>query len=158
VTTLHARQPSPTGGCGAATQPRIRLVRPVEWLAGPVGRRYGYAGMLSLAGGYTLAIVLLARQGAMPVPAPFLRIPDESYYLWSAWFIGPVLLAGWLVAAAAMQLSARALGEGARSRTSPRRWVWPSRLRPQPRYSQTSSWASSATTEASGPSAGTARR
>lgn len=86
-----------------------RVDNAVQWLV-PLGRRYGYAAMLSLAAGYTLAIGLLARQGAMPVPAPFLRIPDESYYLWSTWFIGLVLLAGWLLAAAAMHLSAHALG------------------------------------------------
>lgn len=76
----------------------------------PDARRFGYGAMVALAGGYTLAIALLARQGATPIPAPFLRIPDEIYYLWAIAFTGPALLAGWLLATAVMQLTARVAG------------------------------------------------
>jgi hypothetical protein len=110
--SIHARDHLSPG------RPLDRERRSVEvWLAaafgaavGPGRRWRGTVAMLALAGGYTLAVSLLAQQGATPVPSPFLRIPDETYYWWSMVFIGPVLLAGWLLAAAMVQLWGRTVG------------------------------------------------
>jgi hypothetical protein len=79
-------------------------------LAWPVKRRSGYLAMLAIASAYTVVCALLAWRGVDPVPGPWLRIPAESYYLWALLFYGATLLAGWLLAAAVMQLWARALG------------------------------------------------
>lgn len=66
--------------------------------------------MLALASAYTVVCALLAWRGVDPVPAPWVAIPADSYYLWAIVFYGPALLAGWLLAAAVIQLWARALG------------------------------------------------
>lgn len=110
MATRQQGQDRSTARAGAPAPLSNRVLGATRTLLGPAGRRYGYAAMLALAASYTLVIALLARQGAMPTPAPFLRIPDEDYYLWSVWFIGPVLIAGWLLAAASMHLLACWLG------------------------------------------------
>lgn len=85
---------------------RGRVSSLLDW---PVKRRSGYLAMLAIASAYTVVCGLLAWRGVDPVPGPWLRIPAESYYLWALLFYGAALLAGWLLAAAVMQLWARAL-------------------------------------------------
>ncbi len=48
--------------------------------------------------------------GAMDGFAPFLRIPNDQYYLWEAIFIVPVSLGGWIMIAGIVQLVARQFG------------------------------------------------
>lgn len=93
-----------------ASTPKVRAGL-LDW---PVKRRAGYLAMTTIACAYTVVFGLMALHGLDPVPDPWLRIPADRYYLWSVAFSGPALLAGWLLAAATMQLWARTLGgEGA---------------------------------------------
>jgi hypothetical protein len=48
--------------------------------------------------------------GALPMPEPYLRIPDADYFRWGAYFYGPAIIAAWLLASDVMYLLARTFG------------------------------------------------
>lgn len=91
---------------------------PVAWLRRVLSRpqrgRFAFLAMLAMAIAYTLVAVFLAIIGGTPNPAPYLRIPDDSYFFWASFFYTPVLLFGWVLASAVMQIVARALGGSGR--------------------------------------------
>jgi hypothetical protein len=61
--------------------------------------------MLGVAAvGYSVVALELALAGATPMPEPYLRIGDGSYFLWGALFYAPVILAAWLLASGAIYL------------------------------------------------------
>ena len=86
----------------------------VHWFEGQMRRpdrlRRGLSALAAIAAGYAVAIVLLALGGAAPGTAPWLALPTETYFYWEATFIAPVIFAAGLLAAATMQLLARAAG------------------------------------------------
>lgn len=85
--------------------------RTLEELAGdPRALRHGLTLMLGLAIAYTAVDVFLALGDVHPIPEPFLRIPSDEYYTWSAPFYGVTFFGGWLLSTAVMQLLARAAG------------------------------------------------
>jgi hypothetical protein len=76
--------------------------------------RRQWTGLAWLAGtglGYAACILLLAAGGDVPGDmAPWLAIPRDAYFWWEAAFIGPVVVAGGLLAAAGVYLLGRAAG------------------------------------------------
>jgi hypothetical protein len=67
-----------------------------------------------MAIGYSLVEWFLYRERFDPIPAPFLRIPNDSYYAWATLFGAPTIIGGWLVASALIQLIPRAAGGSGR--------------------------------------------
>lgn len=66
--------------------------------------------MIAMSAAYTLVAVFLAIIGGTPNPQPYLRIPSEQYFFWASFFYAPVLILGWVLAGAVMQIVGRALG------------------------------------------------
>ena len=75
--------------------------------------RVGRAAILLIAAGYTIAIAVLWIAGAkMTIPA-WLPIPEDQYYAVETFFIGPLTIALWIVAAwVAHRLAGRVGGRG----------------------------------------------
>ena len=73
-----------------------------------------WAGLAWLAGtglAYAACLLLLAAGGDAPGDmTPWLAIPTEVYFWWEAAFIGPVVVAGGLLASAVVYLMGRAAG------------------------------------------------
>ena len=109
-----------TGGSRTGPRPGIGqlivglLRRPTPTLEDlardPAGWKRGLTLMVLMALAYTVTDVMLALGKVDPIPEPFLRIPTDQYYWWAAIFYGATFLAAWLLATAAMQLTARATG------------------------------------------------
>jgi hypothetical protein len=76
----------------------------------PARLRRGLLALAALAVAYMACILLLAIGGARPGTDPWLAIPLDTYFYWEALFIGPVIFAGGMLAAAAIHLTARAVG------------------------------------------------
>src|SRR5207244_10205207 len=62
----------------------------------------------AVAVGYSLVAFELSAANASPMPDPYLRISNHSYFLWGTLFYGPVLVGGWLLAAGVLYLLASA--------------------------------------------------
>ncbi len=83
----------------------------VAWFRRASTARNSYALLTFGAIGYSLGVALpLAVAGALPMPDPFLRIPNADYFYWGIYFYAPVILAAWLLAAACMYLVGWAFG------------------------------------------------
>jgi hypothetical protein len=75
------------------------------------GAAFSYGLLAFAASGYSVGVALpLAIAGAVPMPAPFLRIPDTEFFYWGVYFYAPVIVAAWLLASATMFVLASALG------------------------------------------------
>lgn len=72
--------------------------------------RNAYALVAAVAIGYSLVAFELARANALPMPDPFLRIPDEQYFQWGGWFYAPVIVGAWLLTSAVIFALGRGLG------------------------------------------------
>jgi hypothetical protein len=81
-----------------------------EFLKNKNMMRIAYYAMIALAILYTLVSFFLGQVHATPSPDPYLRVPNENYYYWATIWYGISILAGWILAAACMQLLARATG------------------------------------------------
>jgi len=79
-------------------------------LADPHRLRIGMLCLVGIAVLYAVTLLLLAIGGDKPGPAPWLDIPRSSYFYWEAAFATPVFIAAGVLAAASMQLLARAWG------------------------------------------------
>ena len=79
-------------------------------LADPRRLRTGMLWLAIVALAYGGCLLLLASGGGEPGPAPWLDIPQSSYYYWEAAFIAPVIVAAAILAAGCMHLLARAAG------------------------------------------------
>jgi hypothetical protein len=73
--------------------------------------RIALQAMLAMSAAYALVSVFLAILHGIPW-APFLRIPDATYYFWASFLYVPALLLGWVFGAAILHLAARGLGGG----------------------------------------------
>ena len=60
--------------------------------------RFAYPLLVAAAAGYSIVSLELALAGALPMPEPFLRIPDAAYFQWGALFYAPVIVAAWFLA------------------------------------------------------------
>jgi hypothetical protein len=80
------------------------------FLVQPRPGRAGFIAMIAMSLAYTLVSVFLAIIGGTPNPPPYLRIPSEQYFFWASFFYAPVLILGWVLASAVMQIVGRALG------------------------------------------------
>lgn len=95
-----------------ATAPAIRR-RPsgeglTGWFEAASTPRNAYGLLAFAAIGYSVGVALpLAVAGALPMPDPFLRIPNADYFLWGTFFYAPVIVAAWLIASASMYLLIR---------------------------------------------------
>ena len=92
---------------GTFTHPRTTFA---ELVTSPRGRVLAGLALGTVAVLYSLTEWFLYLQHYDPVPPPFLRIPTDQYYAWATLFGVPTIVGGWLLAAGAMQLLARALG------------------------------------------------
>jgi hypothetical protein len=76
------------------------IIRPTETLRvlGEDANRFriGLASVVALALLYSITLLRLYSQG-IPVVSPLLAIPPSRYYLYEAFFLLPVSLAGWLL-------------------------------------------------------------
>ncbi|MBU2009780.1 MAG: YIP1 family protein [Chloroflexi bacterium] len=92
---------------GTITRPRNTFVR---LLADSRRYRYGLISMLAIVTLYTLAILLLELADAdITIPA-WLAIPAENYYFWEVFFIAPVMILAWILAAGVVQVLGRCFG------------------------------------------------
>ena len=57
--------------------------------------------------GYSLVAFELSLAHALPMPTPYLRIPDADYFFWGTFFYAPVIVAAWLLASTAIYLVTR---------------------------------------------------
>ncbi|HVN11615.1 MAG TPA: hypothetical protein VMT69_05955 [Kineosporiaceae bacterium] len=104
--------PAP-GEAGRAAAPGVLTRRAERLLRSPTRVRRGVLWLFATGAGYAAVIAVLAWGGDRPGSfAPWLRIPDETYFWWEAVFIGPVIVAGGLLAATVVYLLARTAGGG----------------------------------------------
>ena len=76
----------------------------------PARLRLGAALIGMKAAAYTL-VVLLLYLGDVPIMIPaWIAIPAERYFFWEIFFIAPVTLGGWILAAGVVQLSSTHFG------------------------------------------------
>lgn len=92
---------------GVFTSPRKTFAR---LRADPRRLAFGAVALLISALLYTLAILLLALGGGLPVIPPLLNISHEDYYFIQVLLMVPVLLAGWLLASGVVQILSKPLG------------------------------------------------
>lgn len=59
---------------------------------------------------YTLTTVGNAAAGAQPLMPPLVAIPSESYYFWETFFMIPVYVVGWMLAAGIAQALGKLFG------------------------------------------------
>jgi hypothetical protein len=83
--------------------------RLVVWFgsASRPGVAYGLLGVAAV--GYSAVALLLSIAGALPMPTPYLRIPDADYFATGAYFYAPVIVAAWLLASSVMYVSAEVM-------------------------------------------------
>jgi hypothetical protein len=96
MATAIRRRPQGAGLVGwfetAASKPRLA---------------YGLLGLAAV--GYSVGVALpLSIAGALPMPDPYLRIPNADYFFWGTFFYAPVIVAAWMLASAVMFLLSRA--------------------------------------------------
>jgi hypothetical protein len=91
----------------------IAVVRPVQaafpWFRRACRTGVAYPLMAGAAVGYSLVAFELALAHALPMPAPFLRIPDAEYFYWATFFYAPVIVGAWLLASSAIYVICRLL-------------------------------------------------
>ena len=82
----------------------------VEWFEAAAGKPGVAHGLLGLAAvGYSVGVALpLSIAGALPMPDPFLRIPNADYFFWGTFFYAPVIVGAWMLASVVMFLLSRA--------------------------------------------------
>lgn len=72
-------------------------------------RRNAYGVLAFAAIGYSVGVALpLSVAHALPMPDPYLRIPNADYFFWGTFFYAPVIIAAWLIASSVMYVLARA--------------------------------------------------
>jgi hypothetical protein len=71
---------------------------------------FAFGSVAAVAAGYSLVAYELSVANALPMPEPWLRIADQSYFYWGIYFYAPVIIAGWLLASAFMYLLSWVLG------------------------------------------------
>lgn len=88
-----------------------RESRVVAWFRDANRPALAYGALAFAAIGYSIGVAyVLSLAGALPMPEPYLRIPDESYFFWGTFFYAPVIVVAWLLASGLMYLLARAFG------------------------------------------------
>ena len=88
-----------------ATKPRSIL----HWFADAATPRNAYGVLAFAAIGYSVGVALpLSVAQALPMPDPYLRIPNADYFFWGTFFYAPVIIAAWLIASSVMYVLARA--------------------------------------------------
>lgn len=86
-----------------ALEPRF-----IAWFRRATRPRLAYGWLVFVAAGYSVGVAyVLSLAHAQPMPEPYLRIPDSSYFLWGTLFYGPVIIAAWLLTASFMFLLAQ---------------------------------------------------
>jgi hypothetical protein len=81
----------------------------VAWFRRASRPKLAYGLLCFVAVGYSAGVsYLLSVAHAHPMPEPYLRIPDSSYFYWGTFFYGPVIVGAWLLAGGLMYLVARA--------------------------------------------------
>lgn len=85
---------------------KIAIVRPLHaafpWFRRACRAGVAYPLMAAAAVGYSLVAFELALAQALPMPAPFVRIPDAEYFYWATFFYAPVIVGAWLLASSAI--------------------------------------------------------
>jgi hypothetical protein len=79
------------------------------WFRGASRPAVAYGLLAVAAVGYSIVAWVLSLARALPMPDPYLRIPDAAYFHWGAFFYAPVILTAWLLAAGVMHLVSRGL-------------------------------------------------
>ena len=88
--------------------------RVVAWFRSTSTPRVSYALLGFAAMGYSLGVAVpLAFAKALPMPDPYLRIPNADYFYWGIYFYAPVIVAAWMLASCAMYLIGWAFGHKA---------------------------------------------
>jgi hypothetical protein len=90
----------------SAREPQI-----VAWFREANRPALAYGSLAIAAIGYSVGVAyVLSLAGALPMPEPYIRIPDETYFFWGTFFYAPVIVAAWLIATGLMQVLGRAFG------------------------------------------------
>lgn len=80
-----------------------------QWFADAATPRNAYGVLAFAAIGYSVGVALpLSAAHALPMPDPYLRIPNADYFFWGTFFYAPVIVAAWLLASSVMYVLARA--------------------------------------------------
>jgi hypothetical protein len=91
----------------AATTPMRLVAAFLDFMAvllADQGRlRYGFEAVLFVGVGYALTTAGIAQSGGTP-STPWLAIPQTDYFKWKAFFVAPVTLLCWVLAAGVMHL------------------------------------------------------
>jgi hypothetical protein len=80
--------------------------RLVAWFRSANRPSVAYPLLGVAAVGYAVVALLLSLAGALPMPTPYLRIPDADYFAAGAYFYAPVIVAAWLLGSSVMYVVA----------------------------------------------------
>jgi hypothetical protein len=78
----------------------------VAWFRSASRPNIAYPLLALAAVGYSAVALLLSLAKALPMPAPYLRIPDVDYFSAGTYLYAPVILAAWLLASSLMYVIA----------------------------------------------------
>jgi hypothetical protein len=116
--------PAAPGGCLIGRQDMAQGIglggsqaaigRPVEaafhWFRRVCRVGVAYPLLAAATAGYSLVAFELSLAHARPMPEPYLRIPDQDYFLWGTFFYAPVIVCAWLLAASAIYVICSLIG------------------------------------------------
>jgi hypothetical protein len=78
----------------------------VAWFRSASRPSVAYPLLGVAAVGYAVVALLLSLARALPMPTPYLRIPDADYFAAGAYFYAPVIVAAWLLGSSVMYVVA----------------------------------------------------
>ncbi len=85
------------------------IFRPRKTISGLIDNPHrfqiGFFGVLALGILYAATAFLRYARGMLPLTAPFVRLPLETYYLYEGFFNLPVALAGWVLMGSGIYLT-----------------------------------------------------
>jgi len=79
-----------------------------DLLADPARLRYGFAAVVVVGVGYAITVAGIALSDGLP-STPWLTIPRSHYFTWEAFFIAPVTVLCWILAAGVAHLLCKLL-------------------------------------------------